>query len=115
MNETSLIIQNLNSIVQLLVDFNATINATKVYNFNGALILLQSGANEKTPLSSALNEHCARQVVELLIKYDAFVSNEEDEKYNKMKSILEPNSEIFPTKIDFSEHFKKKRSNYLKR
>jgi ankyrin repeat protein len=131
LNETSLIIAsrlNLNSIVQLLVDFNATINATdsegrsalhwcsKVNNFNGALTLLQSGANvnmqdndEKTPLSSALNELCTQQVVELLIKYDAFVSAEDEVKYNKMKSILESNTELFPPKIDFSKHVKKEK------
>jgi len=132
LNETSLIIAsrlNLNDIVQLLVDYNATINATdsegrsalhwcsKVNNFNGALILLQSGANvnmqdndEKTPLSSALNELCTQQVVELLIKYDAFVSTEDEVKYNKMKSILESNANLFPAKIDFSKHVKKEKT-----
>ena len=116
--DTSLIIAcrlNLNSIVQLLVDFNATINATdsegrsalhwcaKVNNLSGALVLLQSGANvnmqdndEKTPLSSALSELCTQQVVELLIKYDAFVSTEDELKYNKMKSIVEANPALFP-------------------
>lgn len=111
LGDTPLIIAarlNLNNIVQLLIDFNATVNATdnegrsalhwcaKVNNHAGALLLLQSGANvnmqdndEKTPLSSALNELCTKDTADLLIKFDAFVSSDDEVKYNKMKSILD--------------------------
>lgn len=111
MGDTPLIISarlNLNNILQLLVDYNATVNATdnegrsalhwcsKVNNANGAMILLKSGANvnmqdndERTPLSSALTELCTLEVADLLIKFDAFVSSEDEIKYTKMKSIIQ--------------------------
>ena len=91
LSETALIMAArlaLNALVQLLVDFNATINATdgegrsalhwcaKVNNYEGAMVLLRAGANvnmqdneEKTPLSSALGELCTHQVVEVLNSY----------------------------------------------
>ncbi|CAF0801479.1 unnamed protein product [Brachionus calyciflorus] len=111
LGDTSLIIASrlsLNQIIQLLIDYNATVNATdndgrsalhwcaKVNNVNGALILLKSGANvnmqdndEKTPLTSGLCEMCTLEVADLLIKYDAFVSADDEIKYNKMKTIME--------------------------
>lgn len=116
LGDTSLIIAcrlSLNSIVQLLVDYNATVNATdnegrsalhwcaKVNNVCAASILLKSGANvnmqdndERTPLTSGLNEMCTLPVADLLIKYDAFVSADDEIKYNKMKSIMEAMSGV---------------------
>lgn len=111
LGDTPLIIAarlNFNNIVQLLIDFNASVNSTdnegrsalhwcsKVNNLNGALLLIQSGANvnmqdndEKTPLSSALGELFTKDVADLLIKFDAFVSTEDEIKYNKMKTIVD--------------------------
>lgn len=111
LGDTALIIAsrlNLNTVLKLLIDYNATVNATdsegrsalhwcaKVNNFNGAMLLLQAGANvnmqdndERTPLTSALSELCTKEVADLLIKYDAFVSSEDEARYKKMKSTLE--------------------------
>jgi ankyrin repeat protein len=111
LGDTALIIAarlNLNTVLKLLIDYNATVNATdnegrsalhwcaKVNNFNGAMLLLQAGANvnmqdndERTPLTSALSELCTKEVADLLIKYDAFVSSEDEAKYKKMKTVLE--------------------------
>ena len=110
LGETSLIIASrlgFNNIVELLVEFNATVNSTdnegrsalhwcaKVNNVQAALILIQSGANanmqdndEKTPFSTALNELCTKEIAELLVKFDAFVSCEDEAKLNKMKNVL---------------------------
>jgi len=109
--DTALIIAarlNFNEIIQLLIEFNASVNATdaegrsalhwcsKVNNLNGALLLIQAGANvnmqdndEKTPLSSALSELFTKDIADLLIKFDAFVSTDDEIKYNKMKSIID--------------------------
>jgi len=119
LGDTPLIIAsrlNLNKIVKLLIDFNASVNATdndgrsalhwcsKCNNVTGACILIQSGANvnmqdndEKTPLSSALSELSSKLMADLLIKFDAFVSQDDELKYNKMKYILDNNSLIFKT------------------
>lgn len=109
LGDTPLIIAsrlNFNNIISLLVDYNVSVNATdnegrsalhwcaKVNNVQGAYLLIQAGANvnmqdndDKTPLSSALNELNTRECAELLIKCDAFVCPEDEQKYNKMKQI----------------------------
>lgn len=119
LGDTPLIIAsrlNLNKIVKLLIDFSASVNATdndgrsalhwcsKCNNLTGACILIQSGANvnmqdndEKTPLSSALNEFSSKLMADLLIKFDAFVSQDDELKYNKMKYILDNNNILFTT------------------
>lgn len=111
LGDTGLIIAcrlSLNAIVQLLIDYNATVNATdnegrsalhwcaKVNNVSGACALLKAGANvnmqdndEKTPLSAGLSEMCTLQVADLLIRHEAFVSGDDEVKYNKMKSVME--------------------------
>ena len=110
LGETALIFAarlGLNDLLKLLIDFNATVNATdnegksplhhcaQVNNFVGAQILLQAKANgnaqdnnEKTPLSTALDELCTIEVADVLLKNDVFVSSEDEFKYNKMKAIL---------------------------
>ena len=97
-----------NRLVKLLVEFNATVNATdnegrsalhwavKCNNYDGAAILIQSGANvnmqdndERTPLSAALLELNTLRCADLLVKCDAFVSAADHARYTRMKTLAE--------------------------
>ena len=111
LGDTPLIIAsrlNFNRLIQLLIEFNVSVNATdnegrsalhwcaKVNNVKGACILIQAGANvnmqdndERTPLTAALNELNTKEICDLLIKCDAFVSTEDEAKYNRMKTIMQ--------------------------
>ena len=111
LGDTPLIIAsrlNYNRLIQLLIEFNVSVNATdnegrsalhwcaKVNNVQGACILIQAGANvnmqdndERTPLTAALNELNTKEICDVLIKCDAFVSTEDEAKYNRMKTVLQ--------------------------
>ena len=101
-----------NDIIKLLISYNVTINSTdnngqsalhwcaKVNNCQGAILLLENGANinlqdenEKTPLSVAIDELNTNEIIQLLIKYQAFVSSE-DEKLIEFKQKLLNNNNI---------------------
>ena len=108
LGETPMIIAvrlNLNEVAQALIDYGANVNgadnngvgplhmAAAVNNAKGVLLLIQNGANvnmqdndEKTPLTTALDNMYTLDAVELLMKYDAFVNEEDEVKYNKLKS-----------------------------
>jgi ankyrin repeat protein len=92
-----------NDVLKMLIQLNSTVNATdnngqsalhwcaKVNNCKGAILLLESGANinlqdenEKTPISVAIDELNTNEIVQLLVKYQAFVSSE-DEKLLELK------------------------------
>ena len=109
-----------NDIIKLLISYNVTINSTdnngqsalhwcaKVNNCQGAILLLENGANinlqdenEKTPLSVAIDELNTNEIIQLLIKYQAFVSSE-DEKLIEFKQKLLNNNKS----INFLKQFK---------
>ena len=93
-------------VISLLIEYNVSVNATdsegrsalhwcaKVNNVRGAYLLIQAGANvnmqdndERTPLSAALSELNTRECAELLVKCDAFVGAEDEQRYSRMRQI----------------------------
>ena len=93
-------------VISLLIEYNVSVNATdsegrsalhwcaKVNNVRGAYLLIQAGANvnmqdndERTPLSAALSELNTRECAELLVKCDAFVGAEDEQRYGRMRQI----------------------------
>lgn len=101
---------NFNDLVKLFISFNASINATdnngqsalhwcaKVNNCQAAILLLENGANinlqdenEKTPLSVAIEELNTNEIIQLLIKYQAFVSAEDEKQLEIKQSICKNN------------------------
>jgi ankyrin repeat protein len=110
-----------NEIIKLLISFNVTINATdnngqsalhwcaKVNNCQGAILLLENGANinlqdenEKTPLSVAIDELNTNEIIQLLVKYQAFVSSEDEKLIEFKHKLLNNNNK----NINFLKQFK---------
>ena len=110
-----------NEIIKLLISYNVTINSTdnngqsalhwcaKVNNCQGAILLLENGANinlqdenEKTPLSVAIDELNTNEIIQLLIKYQAFVSSEDEKLIEFKQKLLNNNNK----NINFLKQFK---------
>jgi len=131
--ETALIFAarfNFNELVKVLIGLNASVNATdnygqsalhwcaKVNNCQAAILLLENGANinlqdenERTPLSVALDELNTDEVIQLLIKYQAFVSAD-DEKMMELKQQMGKNKN-FSFKDNIAKHQLTKNVNFL--